>query len=456
MGEKILPSSPRDANDATEPLPTLRQRLAARGPARLTGVPPQHTTVARWLIDGMARYPAGVLVSVALAWTLLWLSVLSAMVGTVVGILVVTGKVDSSIFGHALIRVGGLESISFTGILLGALWGFVDGLLFVFTAVVVAHPSQFLFSWLFGAVGATLVTAAVGVSEPWWLKTFRREIEEPKIWHMRQLGPLISDVQDKMGLVCLPRILVENSNTPQASARMRTVVFTTDLLDRFQRNPRELEAIIAHELHHWRRGDAVGRQMVWCAALPVVLIYSLAQSLRGPTVVSVPMGASGTAPVQIALRTRNLGSGLVSILASAVAMPSYVMVHFVIMPVMRRAERRYEFDADAAAAAIGLGDPLAKALRKVEPFSGKGRGWRAALAATHPSTDARVERLRVAQPGDEDFRQVLHRASELWPRRMRLPQHDHVDVGQELHPTSELWPKVMAWVREHFSLWHWR
>ncbi len=66
---------------------------------------------------------------------------------------------------------------------------------------------------------------------------------------------------------------------PNALTHMRTVVLSTGLLQALSDD--ELEAILAHELHHWRSGDAVGLRMVWVAALPLALIYDFGVWLSG-------------------------------------------------------------------------------------------------------------------------------------------------------------------------------
>ncbi|GAA0716107.1 heat shock protein HtpX [Halorubrum trapanicum] len=165
-------------------------------------------------------------------------------------------------------------------------------------------------------------------------------------------------------------------------------------------SPREVEAILAHELAHLEgndgfaiaMADGIGRSLVGIAtvaALPALLALSgLAAAsawIRGR-----PSDRSGP----FARLHRALAGGLFAgfVLATLVA---------------RSRSRKREFAADDRAAEV-TGDPmaLARALRRIEratepswpfaPFSTHKRTDEATerWLSTHPSTDERVERLR--------------------------------------------------------------
>jgi len=48
---------------------------------------------------------------------------------------------------------------------------------------------------------------------------------------------------------------------------MRTIAISTGLLQMLSDD--EIRALLAHELHHWRSGDAVGSRLVWSSAWPI-------------------------------------------------------------------------------------------------------------------------------------------------------------------------------------------
>ena len=165
-------------------------------------------------------------------------------------------------------------------------------------------------------------------------------------------------------------------------------------------SPREIEAILAHELAHLEgndgfaiaMADGIGRSVVGIAtvaALPALL------ALSGLAAASAWIrGRPGDRSGAFARIHRALAGGLFAafVLATLVA---------------RSRSRKREFAADDRAAEV-TGDPmaLARALRRIErateptwpfaPFSTQKRTEGAAerWLSTHPSTDERVERLR--------------------------------------------------------------
>ena len=80
--------------------------------------------------------------------------------------------------------------------------------------------------------------------------------------------------------------------------------------------------------------------------------------------------------------------------------PVWVCSRFVVVPLMSHASRRHEFEADARAASLGdtyrLG--LRRALTELSVWERPRNGWEEVLAATHPPTEARLERLETPVP----------------------------------------------------------
>jgi Zn-dependent protease with chaperone function len=68
-----------------------------------------------------------------------------------------------------------------------------------------------------------------------------------------------------------------------------------------------------------------------------------------------------------------------------VAWPAWVIVKVIIAPLTAASQRRYEYEADAAAYDVGLGPALASALAKLTVFEGGRSGWEVAMTR-HPST----------------------------------------------------------------------
>jgi Zn-dependent protease with chaperone function len=88
-----------------------------------------------------------------------------------------------------------------------------------------------------------------------------------------------------------------------------------------------------------------------------------------------------------------------------IAWPAGVMMNMVLIPVVRASQRQAEYDADAAAAAIGLAPQLISALQKLSAFEGSRTGWEQALSATHPPVELRIEALQPDRPDDWEYQE---------------------------------------------------
>jgi Zn-dependent protease with chaperone function len=136
--------------------------------------------------------------------------------------------------------------------------------------------------------------------------------------------------------------------------------------------------VIAHEVAHWRAGDAV--TMAWGkgVALPLALVYGLAVRAEQ---------AAQWGPARLLVRV---------VLWSVTA-----TMRGLVVPVHARHWRACEYAADAAAAAAGYGDGLYRALASLRAsFDGARSGWEASMLATHPPTELRLERLEAPGRGD--------------------------------------------------------
>lgn len=86
-----------------------------------------------------------------------------------------------------------------------------------------------------------------------------------------------------------------------------------------------------------------------------------------------------------------------------IAWPAIVITRFVILPVTAASQRRCEYEADAAARAIGLGSALISALSKITAYEAGRTGWEEMMASTHPAPELRLDRLRPRQPDDDQY-----------------------------------------------------
>ncbi|MGH9091796.1 MAG: hypothetical protein ACRDZR_10540 [Acidimicrobiales bacterium] len=73
--------------------------------------------------------------------------------------------------------------------------------------------------------------------------------------------------------------------------------------------------------------------------------------------------------------------GLLALAGWILAWPAWIMTNLIIAPVLSGSQKKYEYEADAAAAAIGLAAPLASALRTMGAFETSRTGWERAMIA---------------------------------------------------------------------------
>ncbi len=197
-----------------------------------------------------------------------------------------------------------------------------------------------------------------------------------------QIHQTVESLSRDMGIK-KPRLMVASMGTPNAFATGRkgkgTVVISTELMQVLDRE--ELNGVIAHELAHIRNRD----------------------------VVTMTIGQSIAAIVGIAAQWVVLFTGERSIanyvLAFVVGMITQMLVMIFVMAISRY--REYVADADAADA-IGNGEPLARALEKIQRSAERTNaemddsvaalcisgGAAKKLLSTHPSTEERISRLR--------------------------------------------------------------
>ncbi len=249
-----------------------------------------------------------------------------------------------------------------------------------------------------GLMIALLFAGAMNFVSYWWsdkivLRMYHAqevtEAEAPELWRM------VSDLA-KRAAIPMPRVYIIPEQTPNAFATGRSpqqaaVAVTEGLMQML--TPRELAGVMAHELAHVANRDTL--IMTISAALAGAIGYLAQMAMFAGGLFGRSDDDDGPNP-------------LVAIIGMLIASIAAPMIQMAI-------SRSREFIADETGARL-TGDPLAlaSALRRIEgwsqqipmhsgspatahlfiinPFSS---GALASLFSTHPSTQARVERLEA-------------------------------------------------------------
>jgi Zn-dependent protease with chaperone function len=189
------------------------------------------------------------------------------------------------------------------------------------------------------------------------------------------LLPILHDSARRLGLVNVPRLLVDDSREANALAYTRHIVLNRGLLEEFDYHPAVVAGVLSHELTHWHNADAVARLFVRGVALPLYLVYSVASWIAN-----------------------KFDSGFVRFLIAAVIWPVAVAVRYAVMPMQAAWSRAAEYRADQGAVAAGQVTGLRRALEHFRrSFDSSRNGWDAAVCASHPPNELRLE--RVENPG---------------------------------------------------------
>lgn len=411
VGPDVLPALTGlvdEGGNDLESTPATASVLAMTGPSGLDGLPARYDDGVAWLRNGFLRHPRGTVVGLVAGWTGVWLAIWGAAIGLVLGALIAGGYASGLGQGLGVGQASGVLG-TIGGAFVGTIAGFLAVLRFI-----LQRPLQLVLSIVSGAVlGAVIVIIAAAFERLGLrLRGYRRLSRQ----EVRRVAPLVKEVADAMQLSALPRFAMADILVPNAWTHMRTVVITTGLLQTL--SDQELRAVLAHELEHWRAGDAVGLRFVWAATWPIALNYNIGMVLAGKHLSGG--GKSQTGPFK----------GLIWLLGWVIAWPAWVIIKLIITPVVAASQRRYEYSADAAAAKIGFAVDLSSALRKMGAFESGRTGWEQAMAATHPPTELRLEALEPSQADDFEYqedqlrgpsRPELLRLASFW-RRSKEPK----------------------------------
>lgn len=325
-------------------------------------------------------------------WELLWLGIkaqrwgiLAGLVATYLGLpIVILVAFVAAIAGGVLgliaflhVQSGAITSpyaagvasgFDFLAILGAAGAGAVAGVLDVVGSWI-ANPGPALGSLIGGAIVTIVIATLIILGEQRWLRFYgyRRLSWEEK----ERIEPLLNGAAAAMSidLATGPKLLMSDDKKPGAWAHCTTIVLTTGELA--LHTDQEIAGVLAHELHHWETGVGVGNQLVWAAAWPLIMVLNVLVFLR---------------------RHRHQA---VVFFAFLLGWPVLFVLLLFVVPVQGRRRRDHEYAADAAASAAGdyYRDGMKAALIQDAPWEPGRTGWENAVAATHPATALRIERL---------------------------------------------------------------
>jgi Zn-dependent protease with chaperone function len=368
---------------AAEP---LVERLAA-------GRPSNFPSALVWLRSGILRNLRGTLAALVAAWFYVPAALASAALIAIgagafgyfysglEGERALPQQVrDVPLLGDAmqnlLVRSGGVE-MAVAGVILGAAVGFVLGIAWVFLG-----PFQHgLLDGLSTVLGAIALGVVVGLLYTVYRVVFERRILA--VTGARRLSrreaefllPLLVDAAGRLGLPNYPPVLIDDTREPNAFAHTRHIVVNQGLLEEFGYEREPIAAVLAHELVHWRNGDAISAAFVRGVALPLYLVQ-----------------AGGG---WLAARARN---SVLRFLVWIVFWPVFVTVRYFVAPMQAADSRRAEYLADEGSVLAGHRAGMRKVLARFRrSFEGGRNGWVAAMCASHPPNELRLEKLE--EPG---------------------------------------------------------
>jgi Zn-dependent protease with chaperone function len=396
VGTPVMPAPTLTRVDGVRPGDVAQ--LLARYPQ--AGDVPQGPGAGAWLGAMFGRNRRGVVVGIIAAWFNIPFVVLMAGVGAVFGGL--AGTVNGTVAGIGVTkRIDALLTWVFPlpvkvhdllptpaaqiGGIVGGILGAINGA-FTLAWMALEWPWEILYrgdpNWPWEVALGQVVTALfVGCLYVSW-RVFR-EGNRIAVSGARQMSrreaewlmPIMLEAAQRLGLRALPRVLIDDRREPNAVTGIRTITVNYGLLEQLNYDREAVAGVLAHELVHWRDGDAIA--MVWSrgVALPLFLLYELANRV---------LRSTRARPVQFTVRV--------------LLWPVLVTVRYGVIPLQARVWRDSEYRADEIAAAAGYRAGLRTALTYIRhSFDGARSGWDAAVSATHPPNELRLDALE--EPG---------------------------------------------------------
>ncbi|MGC2372858.1 MAG: M48 family metalloprotease [Solirubrobacteraceae bacterium] len=332
------------------------------------------------MLTGAKRQAPAVIGALVVAWTglplALWGMVVFTFIGAVAGLFDISELELTSILGE--IGIGIEPGAGVASAVLWAIVGAFVGFALIYIYLVL-HPWILLSALATGAVISAVILAVMIRAEPWLMRL--RGYRELSRREKQLLNPMLRDAGRRMGLQTLPALWMSDQQKPGAWAHTRAIVVTRGLLGAYSatENPplpdldsAAITAILAHELHHWDAGDVVGSTVVFACVYPIALVINSISWVRA------------RAP-------------WLAVILWCFFWPFWLSTKFVVVPLMMRRSRRYEYEADERAANLGddyrLG--LRRALDELSAWERPRTGWEDVLAATHPPIEFRLEFLEA-------------------------------------------------------------
>ncbi|MEU6797156.1 M48 family metalloprotease [Nonomuraea wenchangensis] len=358
----------------------------------LTGRPTGFPSLLTWLELGILRNLRGALTALIAAWLYIPVALTAAVTFGLYGAMLATvfsaTSPDGTIFAFLDIpplsdalatlssKTGGV-GVTVAGAALGMAIGFLLGLAWVFLG-----PFE---DGLIDGFAVLLATIAMGVIVG-LIYTLYRMVFERKLLHItgaRRMSrreaalilPLVEEAAARLKLPNHPPVLVDDSDEPGAFAYTRHIVITRGFLEHFAYDREAISAVLAHELVHWRNGDPISAGFVRGVALPLYVVQAAAGFLLN--------------------QTRN---SLLRFLLWTMFWPVFVTVRYLVVPMQATDSREAEYRADQGAVLAGYRAGMRQVLSSFRrSFEGGRNGWAAAICASHPPYELRLERLE--EPG---------------------------------------------------------
>lgn len=335
---------------------------------------PADTGKLQWIWRGVERQGVAAVVALLVCWGNLWLGILLAVAGALGGglLAVAAGFGPFSFIAGALpdwmLETAAAGSFV-AGAGLGALYGLGAGILGPAAILGTAGGiglGAVLGHLLFGVVLAAVILAVWMYAEDLVLRIAygARRMSDREA---ERVEPLVSEIGSRMGLSSIPQVKVLEKTELNGYAHLHRLSLTRMYLNHL--GDEELAGILAHEIHHWRRADGVGLAVVKAVSAPIILAYDALWFVAGLHQVA-------------------------GLLAFLLLWPVWVAVRLIIIPVMGVYQRRYEYEADAAAVDAGYGEALHRALEELQDIEPGRDGFERSLASTHPPTELRLEAIR--------------------------------------------------------------
>jgi Zn-dependent protease with chaperone function len=361
---------------------------------RCDGLPPGLGTI-EWCMVGAFRMPGAATEALASAWTAvvvaLWVALISAIGSVVVTVfgIAVSGH-TAGVLNFTSHTSGGL---AFLTAIAAAAVGFAGGFAATYANSYLGALPVVAAALVVGIVLGLVIGMLATVLEPTLLRWRGYRRPSRREWELH-LTDAMQTVVDNMKLRATPKLLIMDTPVPQAWTHSRTIVLSKGLIQGLASG--ELAGVIAHEMVHWQQGDAIANRMIRAFGWPVAALYSLGMFLsgarfgpkaqQGVAQQGITPAAGGAPGTHVSAQSVVKGTtSIVSVLGWMLLWPAYLLTKFVMVPASARDSRTAEYQADAGAAAAGLGGGLQRALERIAPWEG---------ARTRPGKPCSLPRTR--------------------------------------------------------------